>query len=331
VSCPSFQSAQWGDDFYETSVSLSNSKVYIHNGYDFGGPGNDATNCGYSSYEQPLQSIAPYTGQARVFRNMTLTVDQSRAIFGMSRSRIKVKVYGTDGKSNYTRWADDIEMYDNSVWGDWGEFIAAHEYGHAFHEKALNGNTGGGCPNPHYLHGRSNETCAFSEGFADFHGAATAAGNNNPYANAFERNAYYGDGGPDTEGPVGAFFLDLADDASARDGIPGDDDNAPYGGYYVSNVIATCTITYREKWEEDQDGIIQEATIRPSTISRLRLCYERTTSPDGVEAVQGTVDSQGQPVIMYAVSVNGGHMGLNPPGYSSAEVARLYHWNLYRQ
>jgi len=70
--------------------------------------------------------------------------DKSRglSLFGIGRSFISIDIQNC-GNSYYSPTDDKIVICNTDIWDDFGIFTQAHEYGHAFHEKALGGNTGG--------------------------------------------------------------------------------------------------------------------------------------------------------------------------------------------
>lgn len=153
----------------------------------------------------------------------------------------------------------------------------------------------GSCPSPHYLDGPHNLRCAFSEGFADYHGAATRPDlGSYIYRSRIESNAYYpgtryhgSDGDPNDgsiiEGAVAAFLYDLTDPANESH------DQVQYPGSYVADIIRTCkTPVYRANgvdhlvycFEQIVDSAISSSYFRtrsspPSSIS------ESATEPAG--------------------------------------------------
>ena len=211
---------------------------------------------------------------ARVFTNLRLTVPSSRSIFSRSRGVVGVKV-GSGYTTEYTGSDDRIYIKTtNAVWGPYGVFIAAHEYGHALHNQALGGIVSHSCPEPHYLYGAYNLGCAFVEGFADFHAAITRADSLKLTDGFSDYGAehdvsYSGSGdGSIIEGAVASFFYDLVDNANTRDGInnqpDGDDDVVSYPGSYVADIVKTCLVN---------------GTTKANGIDHVIYCFERTIDP----------------------------------------------------
>jgi hypothetical protein len=237
--------------------------------------------------------------KGRIWRNMVPAINKSASLFSQTRSIVPV-VYSTSTSCNayYSPGSDQITICAGGgsaaggVWGTYGTFVAPHEYGHAFHEKALGGNEGSGACGSHYLFAAHNLQCAFSEGFADFFAALTQQDllpATDIYEDSFERplynkSLYKGlddedwckgvqncpsasqqttDGGR-AELAVAAFLYDLADNASTANYQPTtDDDPVAYGAQYVANVVQTCQVRQGSTW------------IRANGLDHLVYCFER--------------------------------------------------------
>lgn len=271
--------------------------------------------------------------QARVFDNMTYSIANSRLLMGYTRGHVKARVYDTGDEGYYNRSSDFIRMDYQTIWGNYGRAVAAHEYGHALHEKGLAGNRGGGCPDPHFLRVASNLSCAFSEGFANFHSAMTigmrmnaAVWNYGEWSlQAAETNWKSASGGATTESKVGAFFLDLADGAGSPDNVAGDDDAAAYGAGYVGKAIRECTVTWREDTSQlNQDGMVQQFTQRANDLLDLVHCFEGQISPSGRLSI-ASLDSQGNIITLNAVSATA---LTQASGWSRASVQAIWSANI---
>ncbi|MYG81372.1 MAG: hypothetical protein F4187_06180 [Gemmatimonadetes bacterium] len=79
--------------------------------------------------------------------------------FGFERGRVKWRVRLTDESSYYTRWRDRITLNRRGYTSWW---VAAHEYGHAIHNKALGGMWSTSNCNPHPVNKPTSYTCSFS-------------------------------------------------------------------------------------------------------------------------------------------------------------------------
>jgi hypothetical protein len=236
----------------------------------------------------------------------------------------------TDSTSRYLD--DKILIGLGDVWEDWGIFAAGHEYGHAYHKKALGGFTSGTCPSSgHSLNQRTgNVQCAWAEGFADFFGAATrraALGSTFAIDSNLEDNVYFPGRNFETgaisrdgaliEGAVAAFLYDIVDDASWPDGpanaANGDEDLMAYGGKYLADVIATCanqmpvvsfpTTSYQ--WQNEYH------------IGMLDNCLENRVSPPPP-----------QPTLNLGGAIAQRESATEPAGWSPTTLRNNWTWNL---
>src|SRR5206468_1056515 len=151
------------------------------------------------------------------------------------------------------------------VWGSFGIFTAAHEYGHAYHNRAIEDWRTYSCTgDQHTWTETDNLSCAFVEGFADFFAmwlegdrlvtapfgadcglesnldSCPSGGRTNPPPN--------GDG-VRVEAAVAAFLYDLVDgdteldDAMNAAGPPEAFDDATYPASWLADVIQYCKVT----------------------------------------------------------------------------------------
>lgn len=154
---------------------LQNSRIALDGAQQSIDHGSVCDVCNYYWHgaEYVYDIIWAYDAQAKVFRNFNRASLGSQAFFGVSRNNsVLVKLRSGTGTANYNSSWDDIEVYRDNMWGSAGRRIAAHEYGHAVHEKALNGYDGSTCPAEHHQTLETNLNCAFSEGFAEYHANA---------------------------------------------------------------------------------------------------------------------------------------------------------------
>lgn len=296
---------------YSGQVSLVNSDVNIQDpayAAYFGGGESDG-----SSYQTTASGVA-----ARVFTNMRLTVPSSRSLFSKSRPVIGVKV-GSGYQTEYKTSEDRIYINStNAVWGGYGIFSSAHEYGHAFQNNALGGFGSFSCPNPHYIDGASGLGCALVEGFADFHAVIVRADSlkiDDFSDYGAERDVNYagtGDGSV-VEGAVASFFYDLLDNASTPDGSnnqsDGDDDTVAYPGSYIADIVKTCFVN---------------GTTKANGIDHIIYCFERTIDP----AITGSptyFPTRSPDPTSYSEGAT------EPPSWSQSNIRALWLRNLYGQ
>jgi hypothetical protein len=229
--------------------------------------------------------------------------------------------------SRYSPSTDEIFIVSpEDVWEggfDWGSFVAAHEYGHAFHEKTLDGNVGSGsCPSPHFLDTESNLRCAFSEGFANYTGGATRPDLGSYYFQDYmegdrafpgcaERESthpYDCIGGTSYEGSLiegayAAFLYDLTDSAvESHDAISGP-------GSYVADLVRSCNVYYVNEgyWR------------RANGPDEMAYCAENAINPDGYFTPRGSVP------LAYSESA------VEPGDWSPSRVHSGWTWNMYEK
>jgi hypothetical protein len=187
-----------------------------------------------------------------------------------------------------------------------------HEYGHAFHYKAVESPSSYSCTNnTHSIHIPNLYSCAFVEGFADFFsiwvaGPDLTTGWTGGYAtdNALEQNPWRTTGdGSRIEGAAAAFMYDLVDGASEPDGLDESFDTATYPGSYVLNAIGGCAFGPNNS-PHTLDGMDQ-----------FVYCVERSTSAQPLGVNWRAYSSVQSPAP--------------PAGWSAAVVRKLWRYNFY--
>lgn len=226
---------------------------------------------------------------SHVFVNLDRTARGAQTHFGRSRPRmpavltssttVRYSTYCVNGNfagctfggEDYLRiQTDTTSSYGQQIWGTNGAFITAHEYGHAYHEKALNGfiRYYSGCGTHSLTTLTPSMRCSLPEGFADYFAVATRP-DVTGYDHAWETNHYYttslaGQDGSRSEAAIAAFFYDLTDNnrwgAEAHDLVQ-------YSGTVLANVIAGCQVYEGGYW------------IYNNGIDHLVYCFERRVDP----------------------------------------------------
>lgn len=258
--------------------------------------------CGNSTPHQVFMD----SDRGRVFDRMRETAGAGQQIFGSNRPQITVELTTGESNSFYRKNEDRIyiraDANPDHIWGSWGDFVIAHEYGHAYHHHAMGGinsNSSDNC-SPHYLASPSSLGCALAEGFADYF--AAVAGNSD--IAAYESNAYYyGGDGSVIEGAVAAFLYDLTDAANEPHDV------VQYPGSYLAEVFQTC---------KAYDPIPRRA----NGIDHLVYCMENQVDP---VVTQTYFPTRGTPPYAFLESAS------EPPGWSSSDVRTLWEANLYGQ
>lgn len=169
--------------------------------------------------------------------------------FGVSRGQILYSVSVTPGvtATDYQLGGDYINIGYNYAFATPGPFYITHEYGHAFHDKAIETPPQYSCPGTRGVESVTDLICAYTEGFATFF-SAWMRNVDTPvglyHQGAIESHSYGSIGnGAAIEGAVAGFLLDLVDSASDNDGISGDDDNNSISGALLANVMKHCRLS----------------------------------------------------------------------------------------
>jgi hypothetical protein len=252
--------------------------------------------------------------ESYVFVNAAMAAANGKVFFGRSRPQVQYWLQHTvepDDNANYSWWSDDIEMFMDDYLFPRGIFVAAHEYGHAFHEKALGGITGGGCPDPHFMSKEHNFGCAYSEGFANYFAVATR-GSESAYYDLIESPDTFTQGAA-SEQAVAAFYFDVTDPVGT--GPEAAWDVIHYPGTYISELIQTC---------DEFSGLSMPSWNRAMGVDAIIYCMERNLDPD----------------IRSAHFMTGNYRfiwdfreGANEPGGATqaSDVRRCWKHNLYMQ
>lgn len=284
--------------------------------------------------------------EARVWSSLLPTISRAFSEFQRIRPKIKVDIVNppspTQAGNVYSPLRDSIAIDTNSVWGQFGHFIVAHEYGHAFHWVALGGYPAFGSCGPggiHYRSGAYSLQCALREGFANFFAAfvlqdsivgewedifesahlgpfqsGTGLGpgywcENKSEPGLCAASAYTTDGARN-ETAVAGFLYDIADDAATNNGTPGVDDDAiqALGAKWIGDVIATCEVLEGGQW------------VRNNGIDHLTYCFERTL---------GGYQSAGYFPTRVTAAQDWRTTAATPSGWSARQIKSTWQMNLY--
>ena len=193
--------------------------------------------------------------------------------------------FGAGYTSRYNPLTDKITLRANFAREGWALYVAAHEYAHALHHKALGGLW---WPNfscfKHWLNKGSSVRCALQEGFASYAGNI---GSDGYYDDCFE---HFGDteqpvppiGGPwcrleadhgqkpKIEGHVAALLHDLTDGGSERG------DLTEYSGLYIAMIFKTCKVRnrYWVFWTPITGNIYVYKWWKRTNVSNIVWCLE---------------------------------------------------------
>jgi hypothetical protein len=263
----------------ETTYQLMSLRIIIG---DVAGPREYRNDCNYG----PVVMTFPEEDEYQVFKNMDHIAALTQSYFARSRGRLPVDliwrtwdpcyndvsryIHAPWGWSSYCGFGGDrVQIRDaapnRAIWGPYGYFTQAHEYGHAFHEKALGGiHHAGDCGASHSLQASSgNLGCAWQEGFADFVAALVDPINIGFYFSILQNipNTSAGTDGSVWEQAVAGFLLDLTDPV-------GDEsfDQIQYPARYIGDLVAQCRLA--SGWIYSVNGI-----------DYMVYCLERTVDP----------------------------------------------------
>lgn len=262
---------------------------------------------------------------AHTFLTLRDVVPRTQTKFGRSLWQMTVWVSETDPNFGiyYDVANERVLINYTRVWtGEDGVFVAAHEYGHAFHYEAIEAPRSYYC-SPNGQHGTTTEytlSCALVEGFADFYAAWLLEDKLTYWDYDLETNPYrvYGDGAI-IEATVAAFLYDLVDNNTERDaqnnsvGASEGFDSVAFPGSYIADLIGTCSTKYLSgqgyAWYSAIDGIDEFA-----------YCAERELSSQALTSYFPTRST-------YFYDVTEG--ATEPSGWGMTAIQNLWLYNLY--
>jgi len=247
--------------WYDGEVLLDDVNIDILSGH----AGISAAYTGRCGNTVPVQ-VQTGSMEGRVFTNMAGTASKAPTRFGRTRPVLPVRVDPNASNSFYDPSADQITIRSTAgsdhVWGSFGIFTSAHEYGHAYHYRAIEPWRTYSCSNnTHFWTETENLSCAFVEGFADFvamwlegdrlvtspFGGDYGVENNVDEIGGRTNPPPNGDGGR-VEAAVAAFLYDLVDGDAELDspsntaGSPESFDGAVFPASWIADVIQYCRL-----------------------------------------------------------------------------------------
>lgn len=286
-----------------------------------------------------VEAACGYTAEARasadqyfVWQEMKRVKGRSEAFYdGLSRPDVVVNLDSELEGAFYNSFYDEITLgqniYETSNLSDFDVFIMAHEYGHAYHEKAIGGYaTDGNCPEDHYLNGAYDLDCAFTEGYANFHGVIATADSNfyrfiientpgvyNYPASAENDNDDLSTDGSVIEATVAAFLYDLTDPKNENH------DHQDLPGRYVADILGSC-------YGQANGGGFYEA----NGADHLVACFQHEEPPYDVSYDGG--DNDFFQTRSFSLRADGfvGEDATEPTGWSPAAIDEIWRWTLYK-
>ena len=289
------------------STDLVQGRAYI------GGIATDKSNCGQ------LIPISVLSSRYLPWHLLNLAADTLTKHFGYWRERVEWRVDPYVNGSFYDRYLDEI------VLGFWTtdegfNWIVAHEYGHALHEKALGGLWSAASCYGRGVHLPSSYKCALQDGFASYAGIVGSGGH---WEDCFEHlgtpkapekpgwcRGISHDRRAEIEAWVVALFVDLIDDNDDYR----DDDWAELSGHFVAEVFKTCQTkqekpAWPDRWESRDD------------VSDIVWCLEDYIEP-AYHKSDSVFDGIDAPEDVRRYPEN------NPPSWSRADIRLTWLQNL---
>lgn len=302
----------WTDGDGRWAVGCPGGNQYVHVTFFYDGivrmMDAPAAGAGYADGACGIDEGDWFLGAVRghLWTIFNQVADASLSLLGRTRNPVDLLVQSTGGSEySWGPWQNDRITMDESinVFSAFGIFTAAHEWGHAVHHRAIGAypseNT---CPDPHGFQMVVHRSCAYKEGFANYHAVATMGSQTGGLAGDIEANIFYsyaqGDG-TQNEGTVAAFLLDITDPPNEPHDV------VQYPGTYLVEIINTCEVRIAGNF------------WRPQSINGFIYCMEQAADPANFPYL-GTVEGQREGAI-------------EPPGWSQNAIRSLWRRNLFNQ
>lgn len=277
---------------------------------------------------------------AHLFTNLRLTIAESDRTFQSRSKRVLAKWSNVEANAyHHDKYYFNaiekgyINVQTSRLWGPDGAFVAAHEWGHMFHDKDLGGVIryySSACPSYHPPENRTTLECALAEGFADYYAVAVRTYATGSWVGALENGYHYETSNPSRdgsmdgsilEGAVASLLYDLTD--SGAGSYSESWDNVTVSHQYVANAVRTCSTFYNRgdgQWWYLNHGIDHLIYCMEG-----RQPYRVQMSNGSVQAFFTTRPLARQPT--QATSVQYGGQSL----YYSQDFRKLWMVNLYRK
>jgi hypothetical protein len=203
--------------------------------------------------ENEIWVVASRGEPVHVRNNLIRTSDGARALFGSDYAVTGDVCYSNfDSLSSpcfdswYDKYKNYIHIHSTDVWGNYGVWTQAHEYGHGYHHNRMGGihdYVNWPCLS-HTFDGTEDPACAYTEGTAHFMAMVTRGPDlpDDFYYKYWVRvgltpGVHVGSDGSRVEGVVAAFLYDLVDPQ-------GDEwfDNVQLSHGLIANLLANCQV-----------------------------------------------------------------------------------------
>jgi hypothetical protein len=283
TKCYTDPTGAWGT--YRFRVYLSNDRVRMKDSMVIDYPGYFSSACGRVSNVTTTTESARMRGH--VYTNLDRDIRYSDSYFGVQRGTIVVRVEPTDYSSyewNTTHelridTSIDTNFPQSQVWGPYGQFVQAHEYGHAFHyflEPAVRNANYYNCGSTlHPMGDVTQHGCALAEGFPDYYAVTVAGTYTGKYLTDIETAVFSpatagAKNGSMIEGAVASFLYDLTDPANETHDV------TAYPGSWIANVLRTCEVLVGSTWvhQRGSDHLTYCFMAQPTDVSQFNRVHE---------------------------------------------------------
>lgn len=281
---------------YRFRAYLSNDRVVMKDSMVIERTGYFNTQCG--TVTNVTTATEPARMVAHVYNNLDRDIRQSDVFFGTQRSAIFVRV--EDRPWSTYEWhtthqlaidtSIDTAFPESQIWGVYGQFVQAHEYGHAFQyflEPTVKETYYYDCPSTSHAMGTpTTHGCALAEGFPDYYAVAVGGTYTGKYRTNIESGIYSPTtpgNGSKTEGAVASFLYDITDPANETHDV------TAYPGSWVANVMRTCEVQLTT-WVHQRgiDHLTYCFMAQPTDVAQ----FNRTNGPAATAVYEPAADPE---------------------------------------
>jgi hypothetical protein len=284
---------------YRLRVFLDNDRLALAVPMAIDVGGYFSTDCGRVMLSQATTADA--RTRSHIYTNLDRDIRYSDSFFGTQRARITVRVEGApwstyEWHSTHNLVIDttkDTAFPTSQVWGEYGQFVQAHEYGHAFQyhlEPTVKESYYYDCgTTSHAMGDVSAHGCALAEGFPDYYAVTVGGTFTGKYLTNIETAIYSpatpgAKNGSMIEGAVASFLYDLTDPANETHDV------TAYSGTWVANVIRTCEVLVGTTWvhQRGSDHLTYCFMAQPTDVPQ----FARTNAPAPTAVYEPAADPE---------------------------------------
>lgn len=267
---------------------------YFGDCYEVRGPYGATTNANAFVFSQMREIVAASRAELPARGDVLVEV-----VNGLGISYyLKEQPWGPYGNSDIIKIAGDGA--NQGVYGPYGAFVQAHEYGHAVHHRALGNYQSSDCGSGHTLGSVESYGCSYVEGVADFLAAVTRPTQMQYFLGYIQNRDFFTTGvAGRQEIQVAAFLLDLSDAANDES-----HDQVSYPLPYIGAVIQTCRVFDGDIWVWNGGDYLAE-------------CFE-----------QGLSSSDHATFFPNRIVLSFAENAAEPANWCKAGIRRVWKWNM---